>query len=103
MSGEPVCLHGCQNHAREPHRRARGEPLVAPPAEQQGPGAQRLVELDLDPRLAVPVPDVAEPAAEPETLLTGRVLDNSVERDVLADDDLSHVAVLPLAGVISYH
>src|SRR5207237_7307276 len=37
-----------------------------------------------------------------EALRTGRVLDGPVERDVLADDDLSHSGS-PFAGVLSYH
>jgi hypothetical protein len=68
----------------------RVEVLVAPPTQQQGLGAQRLVELDLGPLLAVFVPNLVEPAAVPEALLAGGVLDDSVERDVLAHDDLSH-------------
>src|SRR6266566_7623139 len=69
----------------------RGEPLVAPPTQQQGLGAQRLVELELGPRFEVLVPELAEPAAQPEALLTVRVLDHSVERDVRADHYLSHI------------
>ena len=80
----------------------RGEPLVAAPAQQQGLGAQRLVELDLGPLFEVLAPDLAEPAAQPEALLTVGVLDHSVERDVRADDDLSHFGS-PFAGVVSYH
>src|SRR5216684_8870128 len=67
----------------------RGEPLVAPPAQQEGPGGQRLVERELGKLWAIP--DQADPAADPEALITGRVLDDSVERDVVAHDDLSHV------------
>jgi len=63
--------------------------LVAAPTEQQGLGAQRLVEQDLGGLFAGG--GSAGPAAEPEALLTSRVLDDSVERDVIADDDLSHV------------
>src|SRR6266542_1507456 len=66
----------------------RGEPLVAPPTQQQGLGAQGLVERELVEFWAVL--DQADPAADPEALVTGRVLDDSVERDVLADHDLSH-------------
>ena len=33
----------------------------------------------------------AEPVAVPEALFAGRVLGHSIERDVLADDDLSHL------------
>jgi hypothetical protein len=36
------------------------------------------------------VADQADPAAVLEAFVTGRVLDDSVERDVLAHDDLSH-------------
>jgi hypothetical protein len=35
-----------------------------------------------------------EPAAEPEALVTGWVLYDSIEGDVLADDDLSHSVLL---------
>src|SRR6266540_4367196 len=66
----------------------RSEPLVAPPAQQQGLGAQRLVERELVDLWAVL--DQADPATDPEAFVTSRVLDDSVERDVLADDDLSH-------------
>src|SRR5437870_13767123 len=58
----------------------RSEPLVAAPAQQQGLGAQRLIERELVDLWAVL--DQAVPAAEPETLVAGRVLDDSVERDV---------------------
>src|SRR5262245_48171567 len=77
----------------------RGEPLIAPPAEQEGPGGHRLVQREFA-ELRV-VFDQAGPAAGPEAFVTGRVLDDSVERDVLADDDLSH-SVLLLIGVVSY-
>src|SRR5437588_4853209 len=77
----------------------RCEPFVAPPAQQQGLGTQRLVELDLGPLFAVLVPNLAEPAAVPEALVTGRVLDDSVERDVLADHDLSHLGP-PFIGLL---
>src|ERR1700733_13392785 len=55
----PACPPGC-------------EVLVAPPAQPQGPGAQRPAELGLGPRFAVFVPNLAEPAAVPEAFLTGR-------------------------------
>src|SRR5262249_13694548 len=67
---------------------SRGQPLVAPPTEQQGLGAERLVEGDLGHLLAGR--DQTDPASAAEALVTGRVLDDSVERDVLADHDLSH-------------
>src|SRR5262245_64294304 len=56
----------------------RGEPFVASPTQQQGLGAQRLVERGLVQIVAVL--DLADPAADPETLVTGRVLDHPVER-----------------------
>src|SRR6185437_194321 len=68
----------------------RGEPLLAAPAQQQGLGAQRLVGLDLGPLFEVLAPELAEPAAELEALLAVRVLDDSVERGVRSDHDLSH-------------
>jgi len=73
---------------RDAHR--GGEPLVAAPAQQEGLGPQRLLKLDLGPLFKVLAPKLAEPAAEPEALLTVRVLDDSVERDVRADHDLAH-------------
>src|SRR5580693_4731225 len=82
----------------------RGEELVAAPTQQHGLGAQRLVEQDLGRLFAALGPklaDTTDPAAVPEALLAGRVLDDSVERDVLADDDLSHFGS-PLVGVVSY-
>src|SRR5207249_3254380 len=47
-----------------------GEPFVAPPTQQQGLGAQRLVECELVDPLAVL--DQTDPAAEPEALVTRR-------------------------------
>src|SRR6266550_332792 len=67
-----------------------GQELVAPPTQQKGLGAQRLVERHLGRLVATLAADTTNPAAEPETLDAGRVLDDSVERDVLADYDLSH-------------
>ena len=49
---------------------------------------ERLVERELLTVLAAI--GLPEPAADREALDTGRVLDDSVERDVLADDDPSH-------------
>src|SRR5438876_106635 len=80
----------------------RGEELVGSPTEQLGLGAQRLVEQNLGRLFATPLTDTTDPAAAPEPLRTGRVLDDSVEREVLADDDLSHSGS-PFAGVLSYH
>src|SRR5205823_2969034 len=78
----------------------RGEPLVAPPTQQQSLGAQRLVERELGQLWAAR--DHADPAADPEALVTSRVLDDSIERDVVAHDDLSHSGLLSLVPV-SYH
>src|SRR5260370_5368303 len=93
--------HDVLGHAVQPVRplaeagqTAPGEPVVAAPAQQQGLGAQRLVEPHLRPRFAVLVPNLEKPATAPEALLTGRMLDDSIERDVLADDDLPHVVLL---------
>jgi len=51
----------------------------------------RLVECDLGGLSATPIANTTDPAAVPEALVTGRVLDDSVERDVFAHDDLSHI------------
>src|SRR5262245_50584897 len=92
------CGHDVLGHAVQPVRQLaapgrppRSEPLVTPPAQQQGPGTQRIVERELVQLRAVP--DQADPAAYPEALVAGRVLDDSVERDVVADDDLSHLGL----------
>jgi hypothetical protein len=58
---------------------------VASPAQQEGPGGQHLVERELGKLFS----DQGDPAAGPEAFVTGRVLDDSVERDVLAHDDPS--------------
>src|SRR5262249_24066966 len=78
----------------------RGEPLVAPPSQQQGLGAQRLIGLDPGPFFEVLAPKLAEPAADPETLRTVRVLDDPIERDIRSDNNLSHFGV-PLSPVLS--
>jgi hypothetical protein len=70
----------------------RGQELECPPTLEQGLGIKMLVEQDLRRPFAVPVADATDPAAKPEALDTGRVLDHSVHRDVLADDDPSHLA-----------
>src|SRR5438876_10122278 len=77
----------------------RGEELVGSPTEQLGLGTQRLVEQELGRLFATPLTDTTDPAAAPEALSTGRVLDDPVERDVLADDDLSHSGS-PFPGVL---
>lgn len=35
--------------------------------------------------------DLADLTPDPEALITGRILDDSVERDVVAHDDLPHL------------
>src|SRR2546427_6857467 len=80
----------------------RGEELVGSPTEQLSLGAQRLVEQDLGRFFATPLTDTTDPAAAPEALRAGRVLNDSVERDVLADDDLSHSGS-PFTVVLSYY
>src|SRR6266508_2518611 len=67
-----------------------GQELVAPPAQQKSLGAERLVECHLRRLFATPAAYATNPATVAEALNAGRVLDYSVERDVLADDDLSH-------------
>src|SRR4029077_15687556 len=49
--------------------------------------------------LAVVAPDLDEPAAVPEALFTGRVLDDAGARDVLAEGDVCHFASLVDGGV----
>src|SRR5262249_9791440 len=89
------CGHDVLGQAVQPVRQLaaagwppRGKPLVASPAEQEGPGGPRLLKRELAELRAVL--DQADPAAGPEAFVAGRVLDDSVERNVLADDDLSH-------------
>src|SRR5205823_10359894 len=101
--------HDVLGHVVQPVRQVaapgwppRGEELVGSPTEQLALGAQRLVEQDLGRLFATPLTDTTDPAAAPEALRAGRVLDGSVERDVLADDDLSHSGS-PFAGGLSYH
>src|SRR5215468_7656574 len=69
----------------------RSKPLIAPPTQQERFLAKRLVEGELA-KLWV-VADQADPAAVPEAFVTGRVLDDSVERNVFAHDDLSHSGI----------
>src|SRR5207247_4028029 len=76
-----------------------GHPLVAPPTQQQGLGAQRLLERELVGPWAVL--DQADPAAATEAFVAGRVLDDSVKGDVVAHDDPSHLGS-PSRGLVSY-
>ena len=78
----------------------RSEPLIAPPAQQEGLGAQRLVQRELADLWAVL--DQADPAAAPQALIASRILDDPVQRDVLAHDDLPH-AGSPSAGAVGGH
>src|SRR5207247_4354017 len=57
-------------------------------------GAQSLVERELGKLWTVL--DQADPGAAREAFVTRRVLDDSIERDVVAYDDLPHFAVLRL-------
>jgi hypothetical protein len=68
-----------------------GEILEAAAAEQQGLGVHRLGEQRVGPPFAVLVPNPGEPVPPSEALLPPRVLDDSVQRDVFADDDPSHL------------
>src|SRR5262245_10829059 len=88
--GNDVLGHAVQpvRQLATPRWPSRGQPLVAPPTKQQGLCAQRLVERELAELRAVL--DQSDPAADPEALVTGRVLDDPVEGDVVADDDPSH-------------
>src|ERR1700730_3318912 len=80
--GDDVLGHAIQplSPFPAPVQPPRGEPLVGPPTQEQGLGAQRLVQLDLGPLLEVLGSKLAEPAPLPEAFFTGRVLDDSIER-----------------------
>src|SRR5438874_3538249 len=65
----------------------RGQELVAPPAQQKGLGAPRLVERNFGCLVATLSADKTDPAAAAEALDARRVLDDSVERDVLTDNN----------------
>jgi hypothetical protein len=71
----------------------RAEELVARTPEQPGLGAQGVVERDLVPGFEVLASELDEPAAALEVLLAVRVLDDSVERNVLraTEHDLAHL------------
>src|ERR1039457_1440211 len=71
-------------------------PGWAPATQQQSLGGQSLVERELVELWAVP--DQADPAPDSETFVAGRVLNDTVERDVVDDDDLSHL-ISPFVGV----
>ena len=58
-----------------------------------------LLKMKWHERRAVLAHELFKPPAVREALLTGRVLDDPVERDVLADDDLSHLGS-PLLGLL---
>jgi hypothetical protein len=67
-----------------------GQPLVAPPTQQQRLCTQRLVERELAELWAVL--DQADPAAAAEALVAGRVLDDSVK------ETLSLTTIFPTSG-----
>jgi hypothetical protein len=71
-------------------RSRRGEPQVAASPHRPGLAVQRFLVLQLGPFPAVIVRHLVEPATDLETFVTGRVLDDSVQRHVLVDDDSSH-------------
>jgi hypothetical protein len=78
------------------------------PTEQQGVGLQRLLGLNLGPGFEVLSPELAEPPAEPESLLAIWILDHPIERDVGGDDNLSHfgspyLPVLSPSGIETPH
>src|SRR5437588_8855709 len=68
-----------------------GEVLVAAATQQQRLGALRLGQFELFPGRPVLADELFKPAAVPEPFTAARVLDDAVERDVLADHDLSHL------------
>src|SRR2546421_350599 len=77
----------------------RSQELVGASTQQHGLGTQRLVERDLGCFFTAPVADTPDPTAVPEALVTGRVLDDTIQRYVFADDDLSHFGSLIVAAV----
>src|SRR6266566_7620366 len=77
----------------------RSQEFVGASTQQHGLGTQRLVERDLGCFFTAPVADTPDPTAVPEALVTGRVLDDAIERYVFADDDLSHCGSLLVAAV----
>src|SRR5437763_514805 len=96
--------HDVLGHAVQPVRELtpprwpqRGQELVGPPALQQGFGAEVLLEQHFRCLFAASAADPTDPAASAEALDARWVLDDSVERDVLAYDDLPHFDLLSLA------
>src|SRR5206468_13088088 len=77
-----------------------GQELVGASTQQHGLGTQRLVERDLGCFFTTAVADTTDPTAVPEPLVTGRVLDDAVEREVFGDDDLSQFGS-PFVGAAS--
>ncbi len=82
--------HHVLGHAVQPVRQraragwpSRGEPFVGPPAHQHGVRSDGFVERELGELRAVL--DQAHPTTAREAFVTGWVLDDSVERDVVAD------------------
>src|SRR5207249_6590217 len=77
----------------------RSQEVVGASTQQHGLGSQHLVERDLRYFFTAPFADTPDPTAMPEALVTGRVLDDAIERYVFADDDLSHFGSLLVAAV----
>src|SRR5213080_2891712 len=77
----------------------RSQELVGASTQQHGLGSQRLVERDLGYFFTAPFADTPDPTAMPEALVTGRGLDDAIERCVFADDDPSHFGSPLVAAV----
>src|ERR1043166_5399269 len=77
----------------------RCKELIGASTQQHGLGAQRLIERDFGCFFAARAADPPDPAPVPEALVTGRILDDTIERHVFAGDDLSHCSYLFAAGV----
>ena len=71
-------------------RPAGSEPLLGAPSQQKCLDAERLLEHAFAPHLEVLAGGLGEPAAEPETLLSVGILDDSIERHVGADHEFPH-------------
>src|SRR5262249_34837698 len=84
---------------------AGSEEFVAPPTQQEGVGAQRLIERHLGRLFATLAADATDPAAVGAPFDSRRVLDHTVQRDVLTHHDLSHRGHLHIAtGIgLQYH
>src|SRR5204862_7612897 len=88
-----------------PRRPATREPLVRPPAEQERIGAHGVLERELEE--VRPVLDRPDPPAALEAFVARRILEDPVDRDVVADDDPAHwrrlrfLLLCPLSNTVS--